>query len=113
MAAGVYLHIPFCKSRCSYCDFATDIYRDSGAVQRYVDALCKEIGGSHATVRDRAEDPSDTLPHGRVAASTIYFGGGTPSLLAPIQVERIITAVRGCFDISPDAEITMEMNPST
>jgi oxygen-independent coproporphyrinogen-3 oxidase len=101
MAAGVYIHIPFCKSRCSYCDFATDVYRDSGAVERYVDALCREI---------------DTLA-GKVPAfrlvDTIYFGGGTPSLLTPGQLEMIIVSVREQFDVAADAEVTMEMNPAT
>ncbi|MFL6374017.1 MAG: radical SAM family heme chaperone HemW [Pyrinomonadaceae bacterium] len=98
MTAGVYLHIPFCKSRCSYCDFATDVYRDSGAVARYVDALCREI--------------SKFAKQG-TEADTIYFGGGTPSLLTVEQVERIIDVVREKFLISVDAEITMEMNPAT
>ena len=98
MTAGVYLHIPFCKSRCSYCDFATDVYRDSGAVQTYVDALCTEI--SHFSTDG-------------IEADTIYFGGGTPSLLTPEQVERILKAVRNQFKIPDRAEITMEMNPAT
>jgi oxygen-independent coproporphyrinogen-3 oxidase len=98
VAVGVYLHIPFCKSRCSYCDFATDVYRDSGAVDRYVDAICKEIAGfvGDGTTTD-----------------TVYFGGGTPSLLGAEQVERILGAVRGKFVISNQPEITMEMNPAT
>jgi oxygen-independent coproporphyrinogen-3 oxidase len=99
MAIGVYLHIPFCKSRCSYCDFATDIYRDSGAVQRYVDALCREIEG-------------DTNGNA-ITADTIYFGGGTPSLLTPQQVEKILRVVREKFSITDGAEVTMEMNPAT
>lgn len=98
MAAGVYLHIPFCKSRCSYCDFATDVYRDSGAVERYVDALVTEIG------RFAQMD---------IDADTIYFGGGTPSLLSPEQVSRILDALRGKFAITDAPEITMEMNPAT
>jgi oxygen-independent coproporphyrinogen-3 oxidase len=99
MAAGVYLHIPFCKSRCSYCDFATDVYRDSGAVERYVDALTFEI-------RSFQFDDSPS-------ADTVYFGGGTPSLLSAEQVEQILHEVRKKFVISIDAEITMEMNPAT
>ena len=98
MSAGVYLHIPFCKSRCSYCDFATNVYRDSGAVDRYVSAICEEMYGS----TDRT-----------VVADTIYFGGGTPSVLTPKQVERILEAVNYQFDIDRNAEITMEMNPVT
>ncbi len=97
MTAGVYLHIPFCKSRCSYCDFATDVYRDSGAVGRYVDSIISEINAFSL----------------ELAADTIYCGGGTPSLLDPGQVSKILDAIRARFDISDNAEITMEMNPAT
>ncbi|MEP7075867.1 MAG: radical SAM family heme chaperone HemW [Acidobacteriota bacterium] len=100
MSAGVYLHIPFCRSRCSYCDFATDVYKSDEAVQRYVAAICKEI--------TRHEN---TRPENRV--DTIYFGGGTPSLLNADQVESILISVRSRFDISLGAEVTMEMNPAT
>lgn len=99
MTAGVYLHIPFCKSRCSYCDFATDVYRNNDAVERYVDALCSEIRKSKCEIQNLAD--------------TIYFGGGTPSLLTPSQLERILKTVTTTFDISHNAEITMEMNPAT
>lgn len=98
MAAGVYLHIPFCKSRCSYCDFATDVYRSADVVERYVEALVREIGLFKTT---------------GVEADTIYFGGGTPSLLTADQVEQILNAVTSKFAISPGAEVTMEMNPAT
>lgn len=97
MAAGTYLHIPFCKSRCSYCDFATDLYRNADSVERYVKALIREIGSFRLT--------NDI--------DTIYFGGGTPSLLSPKQVEQIIDAVNRKFDISNLKEVTMEMNPAT
>ena len=99
-AAGVYIHIPFCKSRCSYCDFATDVYRSSEAVERYVRALCREI----SSIRDELRT---------LSADTIYFGGGTPSLLTPDQLERTLSILRARFEISSDAEITMEMNPAT
>jgi oxygen-independent coproporphyrinogen-3 oxidase len=98
MAAGVYLHIPFCKSRCSYCDFATDVYRDAGGVERYVSALCNEIA---------------IFSGERTLIDTIYFGGGTPSLLRAEQVEKILSAVRLKLQVAGDAEITMEMNPAT
>lgn len=118
MRPGVYLHIPFCKSRCSYCDFATDVWRDSGAVERYVDALCREIEGGNPSGREGVGTvpQDDTLPTGRVSAShidTIYFGGGTPSLLEPEQIERILNAVTSVFSVAESAEITMEMNPAT
>ncbi len=119
MTAGIYLHIPFCKSRCSYCDFATDVYRDSGAVEQYVDVLCKEIygfgeSGAVAPMRASAQDcGSPGVNKDAIHIDTIYFGGGTPSLLTPEQVERILHAVNEKFDVSTDAEITMEMNPAT
>jgi oxygen-independent coproporphyrinogen-3 oxidase len=98
MAAGVYLHIPFCKSRCSYCDFATDVYRSSDAVDRYVSAICVEI---------------ENFSESGIESDTIYFGGGTPSLLMPKQVEKILGSVSSKFAVSFDPEITMEMNPAT
>jgi len=98
MSAGVYLHIPFCKSRCSYCDFATDVYRSKESVERYIAAICDEISGSVS---------------GEMAIDTVYFGGGTPSLLTPKQVEAILKIVDAHFDIQPGSEITMEMNPAT
>jgi len=119
MSAGIYLHIPFCKSRCSYCDFATDVWRSNDAVERYVEALCEEIEGGNPSGNEGAQrgisSNSCTLPTGRVSAfvDTIYFGGGTPSLLNPAQVEKIMDDVNLKFDISIDAEITMEMNPAT
>jgi oxygen-independent coproporphyrinogen-3 oxidase len=98
--AGVYIHIPFCRTRCSYCDFATGTYETSLA-QRYVDAVCTEIENFHP-------------PHPAIIeADTIYFGGGTPSLLSPLQVERILNAVGARFVVVDDAEVTMEMNPGT
>lgn len=118
MAAGIYLHIPFCRSRCSYCDFATDVYRSSDSVERYVDAICREIaqGGNPSGIEGAQEKPSGashTLAAGRVSASSIYFGGGTPSLLSAKQAERIIGSVRNVFNVLPVAEVTMEMNPAT
>ena len=95
--AGLYIHIPFCNSRCSYCDFATGIYQSSLA-ERYVRALVNEIASSQ-------------LSGARV--DTIYFGGGTPSLLEPAQLQRIVTALHDRFDVDPHAEITLEINPGS
>ncbi len=127
MPAGVYIHIPFCKSRCSYCDFATDVYRDSGAVERYVDALCREVRTACVSGRPvssalgqaaRVQD-LDIVPNwppadaGGSDIDTIYFGGGTPSLLEPDQVQRILDSVLSVFSVVNNPEITMEMNPAT
>jgi oxygen-independent coproporphyrinogen-3 oxidase len=99
VSAGVYLHIPFCQSRCSYCDFAVSIYQAELA-EKYVDALCREVSNFKS---ENSNFPADT----------IYFGGGTPSLLTPKQIEKILRAVSDKFSIQSDAEITMEMNPGT
>src|ERR1044071_2254378 len=87
--AGVYIHIPFCSSRCSYCDFATGIYQ-SELAERYVRALVQEIRSS-------------TRAGARV--DTIYFGGGTPSLLEPAQLAQILDTTHDCFDVDAAAEI--------
>lgn len=94
--AGVYIHIPFCRSRCSYCDFATGLYYAARA-ERYVAAISSEI--------------ANYSPGGRPGVDTVYFGGGTPSLLAPAQVARILETVHARFSVERTAEVTLEMNP--
>jgi oxygen-independent coproporphyrinogen-3 oxidase len=98
--AGVYIHIPFCRARCSYCDFATGAYEGALAA-RYVRAVAAEIRNFRADISASIE------------ADTIYFGGGTPSLLTPAQVALILEAVHARFQIQSDTEVTMEMNPGT
>ena len=98
MSAGIYLHIPFCRSRCSYCDFATDVFKSEASVERYVSALIKEIGNFASE---------------NVEIDTIYFGGGTPSLLSAKQLEKILSALYKSFPQAENLEITMEMNPAT
>src|SRR5436189_33694 len=97
MNAGIYIHIPFCHSRCSYCDFATGMY-ETNVAERYVHALINEIRNWTAVTEPAAID-------------TIYFGGGTPSLLSIQQIERILKLVYSRFDIAEGAEVTIEMNP--
>lgn len=110
MTAGAYIHIPFCKSRCSYCDFATDVYRDNNSVERYVSGLCREIESAPLINGiPPFRHGSDLKPR----IDTIYFGGGTPSLLTPQQVERILIAVDKRFTLTDGIEITIEMNPAT
>ena len=95
--AGLYIHIPFCSSRCSYCDFATGLYQ-SELAERYVRALCAEIGASHEA---------------GARVDTIYFGGGTPSLLDQSQLDRILNALHEQFDVDTGSEITLEINPGS
>ncbi len=97
--AGIYIHIPFCRSRCSYCDFATGRYEPALA-ETYVSSVVNEIA---AWQEVEEANPVDT----------IYFGGGTPSLVTPAQLARMLEAVYGHFTVSAAAEITMEMNPGS
>ncbi len=97
--AGIYIHIPFCSSRCSYCDFATGMYSADQA-ERYVLSLAKEI----------AAFTSPTEPQ---EIDTIYFGGGTPSMLSPGQLETLLNAVHQRFTISANPEVTIEINPGS
>src|SRR5947199_8938480 len=95
--AGVYIHIPFCRARCSYCDFATGTY-EGALAERYVRAVAREV---------EAFD----LAESRAEVDTVYFGGGTPSLLSPAQLSHLLDAVRRRFRVAADAEVTLEMNP--
>ncbi|HEU5254888.1 MAG TPA: radical SAM family heme chaperone HemW [Vicinamibacterales bacterium] len=93
---GLYVHIPFCSAICNYCNFNRGLF-DAELKELYVAALVREIGSQ-----------ADGAP-----ADTIYFGGGTPSLLEPVEVETIIGACRRAFTLTADAEITLEANPET
>ncbi len=97
---GLYIHIPFCRSKCLYCDFCSFTGAELSDMEAYIDALCGEI-------RARSADCSGYL------VDTVYFGGGTPSVLPPLLIGRVIAAIRECFIIAPDAEITLECNPMT
>ncbi len=93
---GLYVHIPFCSAICNYCNFNRGLF-DADLKRRYVGALLTEIGKK-----------GDGSP-----ADTIFFGGGTPSLLEPSEVQQIIDACRSAFDVVRLAEITLEANPET
>jgi len=92
---GLYLHIPFCHARCGYCDFTTFTGKEN-QIDRYVEALCHEIRLYPAT-----------------SISTVFFGGGTPSLLEPSHVAQILGTVRSQFQLDDDAEVTLEANPES
>jgi oxygen-independent coproporphyrinogen III oxidase len=102
-SVGVYISVPFCKAKCTFCNFASGAF----ALERldgYVDRLCGEIRSARADAAQlRAEVP------GKV--DSIYFGGGTPSLLTAAQLERIFAALRGEFAVARDAEVTLECAP--
>lgn len=94
--AGIYLHIPFCRSWCTYCDFYS--ITENNDIEPFVQAIIKEA------ILQAGYLEGETV-------ETIYFGGGTPSLMTADQVRRIIAALRGNFKFSEDPEITMEINP--
>jgi oxygen-independent coproporphyrinogen III oxidase len=96
LSLGLYLHVPFCQAICGYCNFNRGLL-DAPLKTRYVGALAREILG--------AGDGRE--------ADTIFFGGGTPSLLDPDEVRRLVTACRTAYRLAPDAEITLETNPET
>ena len=96
---GLYLHVPFCVRKCNYCDFCSFSGIDTDTRKRYVDRLIDEI---HAYKKPN-----------RTALDTIFFGGGTPTLLTPSELERILISVDDTFAVSHDCELTLEGNPGT
>ncbi len=96
---GLYIHIPFCKSKCIYCDF----YSLPHAEEK-MDAYCTALAAQFAAWKDRA------APY---AVDTVYFGGGTPSYLGAKRLTRLLSGIFTHFSISPDAEITLEANPDS
>jgi putative oxygen-independent coproporphyrinogen III oxidase len=99
-AFGVYIHWPFCLSKCPYCDFNSHVRREPIDERRFVKALAAEIAATAARIPGRT-------------VSTIFFGGGTPSLMQPVTVATLIEAVAAAWRMAPDAEITLEANPTS
>jgi oxygen-independent coproporphyrinogen-3 oxidase len=100
---GLYISIPFCRSKCTYCNFASGVYPASEHV-RYVDRVIQDL----AAAGDWAARMGLELPR---TVDTVYLGGGTPSLLAPALLTQLFAAIRAEFDLEPDAEITVECAP--
>jgi len=100
---GIYISVPFCKAKCTFCNFASGVF-GAERMQRYVDRLCEEI----RTSRSAAQNIGAVLPR---TVDTIYFGGGTPSLLSAQQFRKIFQHLRGEFELDADAEITLECAP--
>lgn len=99
MKIGLYVHIPFCHSKCYYCDFLS--FPNKGQEEVYVDALVKEIENYGLAIR------------GLHTISSLFIGGGTPTVLPPFLLDRVCEAIRLNFDIEKDAEWTVESNPGT
>src|SRR6185436_14650293 len=106
---SLYFHIPFCTHRCAYCDFNTYAGQEE-MIPAYVDALCNEI----EFVGSRLPSPDyGRGARGEGEVHTIFFGGGTPSLLSPLQFDSIFKSIRAAFALTADAEISIEANPGT
>ena len=97
---GIYVHVPFCRSRCAYCDFCSQTSRDVKVIDGYMDAVCQHI-----------KEAGVLAPNYKV--DTIYFGGGTPSFLGADALATILTTIRRSFDVDNNAEITFEANPDS
>ncbi len=96
---GIYLHVPFCASKCGYCDFYS-FAASEGEIDRYTDSMCREIARNALSFAERPVD-------------TVYFGGGTPSLIGGERLGHLLQAVRDGFSVMEDAEITVECNPDS
>ena len=97
---GLYIHIPFCRSKCLYCDFCSFPHRDESVMRAYVDALCADLR------RNSSECAAYTV-------DTVYFGGGTPTLLPAELLAQILETVFACYRVGSDCEISAECNPKT
>src|SRR5438067_204859 len=105
MALGIYISVPFCKTKCTYCNFASGVFsRERYA--NYVECLCADIRNAERT----AEDMNAVLASD---ADSIYFGGGTPSILEREQLERIFAVAQDKFTVARSSEVTVECAPGT
>ena len=100
---GIYIHIPFCKQKCSYCDFVS-FPKDKSIQEQYIQALIKEIKERKIELQNLQEE---------CQASTVYVGGGTPSYIEANAIKQILEEIKQVYRIENDAEFTIEMNPGT
>ena len=104
--SGLYIHIPFCFAICNYCNFNRGLF-DAALKARYLDALIAEIEGGDRTPAAPGEDVGHDL-HSAFAADTIYFGGGTPTVLPPEALCRLVERARSLFGGTDDLEVTVD-----
>lgn len=105
MPLGIYISVPFCKTKCSYCNFASDVF-SRVVFERYVDRVCADIENAPHTASEMGGQIERVV-------DSIYLGGGTPTVLDAAQIERIFAAARAQFEVRSDAEITVECAPGT
>ena len=97
---GLYVHVPFCRSKCQYCDFYSMATKDDKLMDGYLDAVC-----------DHIKEAGELAPGYKV--DSVYFGGGTPSFFGADGLAVLLTTIRRNFDVVPDAEISVECNPDS
>jgi oxygen-independent coproporphyrinogen-3 oxidase len=102
---GIYISVPFCRTKCSYCNFASDVF-SRAVFERYVQRVCADIAKAHETASEVGGEFEREV-------DSIYLGGGTPTVLETAQLQRMFDAVRTNFDVQADAEITVECAPGT
>jgi oxygen-independent coproporphyrinogen III oxidase len=102
---GIYISVPFCRTKCSYCNFASDVF-SRAVFERYVDRVCGDIAQGPNLAREMGGKLDREV-------DSIYLGGGTPTVLEAAQLQRMFAAVRAQFDVKKDAEITVECAPGT
>jgi oxygen-independent coproporphyrinogen-3 oxidase len=105
VSLGIYISVPFCRSKCSYCNFASDVF-SKAVFERYVDRVCVDISNAPQT----AEQMGGKFER---EVDSIYLGGGTPTVLSSAQLGRMFDAVRSQFSVGPGAEVTVECAPGT
>jgi oxygen-independent coproporphyrinogen-3 oxidase len=105
VSLGIYISVPFCRTKCSFCNFASGVFSRT-VFDRYVDQVCREIASAEQIAKTAGGRLDRTV-------DSVYLGGGTPSVLAPDQLERLFATVRTEFDVEPSAEITVECAPGT
>jgi len=113
-ALGIYIHIPFCVRKCSYCDFTSFAGIDEELKNRYIKCLLKQIEqAAEGRLLGEKGDGEVLSPMKGRTVDSVFFGGGTPSLLSPDQIGQVTESLRRHFSLTPDCEITMEANPGT
>src|SRR6476661_3394605 len=105
MHSGIYISVPFCKSKCTYCNFASGVF-SAGQMGRYVERVGEDMRAFHDYAIKMGAQIPDTV-------DSIYLGGGTPSLLPPDELKKLFFVIRQEFRVLPNAEVTVECAPGT
>ena len=100
VSLGIYISVPFCRTKCSYCNFASDVF-SKAVFERYVDRVCADISNA-PHIAEQMEGKFER------EADSIYLGGGTPTVLSSAQLRRIFDAVRSQFSVTAGAEVSLE-----